>query len=346
MWHDGHMLVMACIRHGWCHTTVNGATTNAMAWAPIHAWRAQVRGHWQDDKRAGHGIATWSDGTHHVGLWADDVRNGRACVPTPTAPLRGRLGTRRSTVVGSTRGPTESVTRATGKRASATDGACASPEWQSLRGDWKDGVRDGWGVYAWANGERYEGQFRDGKRGGYGVCLYVSGARYMGHWEDDVFNGHGLHTWPDGACYNGEFRNGRRDGHGTCVYADKGRHEGRWESGVPHGQGMTIFGNGDRYTGDHVDGKFNGGGVYSWVDGRRHDGQWQQGKADGTGTRHYPDGSCARGQWLDGSLVSGEVVCHRAGGSAPCCNGPRCAACMTVMMAQLRRDLCQSIQEQ
>jgi len=33
----------------------------------------------------------------------------------------------------------------------------------------KDGLRNGYGVYEWADGERYEGYFVDSKREGHGT---------------------------------------------------------------------------------------------------------------------------------------------------------------------------------
>ena len=42
------------------------------------------------------------------------------------------------------------------------------------------GNQHGYGVYIWANGEKYEGNWKDGKFDGYGVYFYASGSRYEG----------------------------------------------------------------------------------------------------------------------------------------------------------------------
>ena len=42
-------------------------------------------------------------------------------------------------------------------------------------------LKQGHGVYTWANGAKYDGEYKDNKK-----------------------NGHGLHTWPDGSIYEGE----------------------------------------------------------------------------------------------------------------------------------------------
>lgn len=312
MWDDGRMC-----GHG-VYTTSDGYRYDGL---------------WRDGKRAGHGTATSSNGTHYVGLWADDARSGYGtCTYSDGERYEGDWTHDQSNGRGVCTWPDGERHEGNWKRDKCDGwGVRIYPSGDRYEGDWKGNVRAGWGVHKWANGTRYEGQFRDDKRGGYGVCLYVSGARYVGHWYNDRPNGHGVYTWPSGACYNGEFRNGKRDGRGTYVYADNERHEGRWKNDARYGHGATTFGNGDHYAGDHTDGKFNGHGVYTWADGTRYDGQWQHGKADGAGARHYPDGSCARGQWAGRGLVSGEVTCHRTGGT-PCCNGARCAACVAVVI--------------
>ena len=46
-------------------------------------------------------------------------------------------------------------------------------------------MRDGYGTYTWANGEKYEGQF-----------------------ASNVMSGKGVYTWPGGRTYEGYFENG------------------------------------------------------------------------------------------------------------------------------------------
>ena len=46
------------------------------------------------------------------------------------------------------------------------------------------GSKEGYGVYQFADGMRYEGQFSGGKRHGSGVYTYPTGARFIGEWVD------------------------------------------------------------------------------------------------------------------------------------------------------------------
>ncbi|KDO35168.1 hypothetical protein SPRG_00014 [Saprolegnia parasitica CBS 223.65] len=80
---------------------------------------------------------------------------------------------------------------------------------ETYDGDWLDDVQHGAGVHVWKTkekrGNRYEGEFANGVRDGYGVFYYANGARYEGHWEDNVKHGLGLFFFEDGTIYEGEF---------------------------------------------------------------------------------------------------------------------------------------------
>ena len=63
-------------------------------------------------------------------------------------------------------------------------------------GNWEDGVQHGMGQYIWfvprVKGSQYplrnvyDGQFFRGRRDGYGVFYYPNGARYEGPWQSDL----------------------------------------------------------------------------------------------------------------------------------------------------------------
>ncbi|KAF0699938.1 Aste57867_9531 [Aphanomyces stellatus] len=76
-------------------------------------------------------------------------------------------------------------------------------------GDWLDDKQHGYGVHVWKaqekRGNRYEGEFAHGVRDGFGIFYYANGARYEGHWEANVKNGLGLFFFDDGTIYEGEF---------------------------------------------------------------------------------------------------------------------------------------------
>ena len=76
---------------------------------------------------------------------------------------------------------------------------------------------------------RYEGEFRDGKREGRGVFTGANGDRYEGEFRDGE-PGRGVFTWADGDRYEGEFRDGKPHGFGD--YRTVGElYIGNWVAG-------------------------------------------------------------------------------------------------------------------
>lgn len=56
------------------------------------------------------------------------------------------------------------------------------------RGEFRDSIREGLGVYIWKNGQRYEGEWRAGMRHGLGVLWATDGSPLrVGSWKDDQF---------------------------------------------------------------------------------------------------------------------------------------------------------------
>ena len=52
-------------------------------------------------------------------------------------------------------------------------------------GYWYEGVREGFGVFSFANGSKYEGNFKNNKKDGYGVFTHEDGSVTEGTFEDD-----------------------------------------------------------------------------------------------------------------------------------------------------------------
>jgi hypothetical protein len=50
---------------------------------------------------------------------------------------------------------------------------------------------NGFGVYTWSSGEKYEGFWKNGQRNGYGINYFANGAKYTGNWVNDKKNGYG-----------------------------------------------------------------------------------------------------------------------------------------------------------
>ena len=57
------------------------------------------------------------------------------------------------------------------------------------------------------NNGRYEGQFRNGKREGKGIYYYNDGNRYEGDWKNGIKEGKGIYYYNDGNRYEGYWKN-------------------------------------------------------------------------------------------------------------------------------------------
>lgn len=56
---------------------------------------------------------------------------------------------------------------------------------RGYEGDWREGKRQGWGTYTWADGRRYEGNWIDGRKEGEGTMFFTNGQSATGIWTND-----------------------------------------------------------------------------------------------------------------------------------------------------------------
>jgi hypothetical protein len=96
-------------------------------------------------------------------------------------------------------------------------------------GSWRNGVRDGTGVYVYVNGDVYTGPWKDNMRHNYhpdGTPMQEKGRLssktfrtvYTGDWYKDRRHGRGKGSFPNGDEYEGEYKDGKRTGRGTMKY--------------------------------------------------------------------------------------------------------------------------------
>lgn len=73
-------------------------------------------------------------------------------------------------------------------------------------------VRNGYGIYAYNNGDIYEGDFVDGLREGNGEYMYNDGSFYRGAWKEDKKHGQGSYKFDkyefDGEWADDKLKNG------------------------------------------------------------------------------------------------------------------------------------------
>lgn len=194
------------------------------------------------------------------------------------------------------------------------------------RGEWLDGLRDGYGTQSWPGGEHYEGQFRRGgvhgegvysqpdgmchrgqwargKQHGHGSETFPDGTKYIGQYVAGSKSGNGMYTFAEGSVYEGQFLDNAIDGHGTYIWAGGGngrKYHGQWSKNQMHGFGEFTFADGRRYSGEYVHDQKSGEGTFTWPDGREYSGQWLRGKQHGKARYKDASGEVRIGTWSEG----------------------------------------------
>lgn len=54
---------------------------------------------------------------------------------------------------------------------------------RQYKGQYKNGLKDGFGEYVWVDGRIYTGEWKDGKRHGVGILIYPNRKVCKGRWE-------------------------------------------------------------------------------------------------------------------------------------------------------------------
>ena len=70
---------------------------------------------------------------------------------------------------------------------------------------YEDDKKNGYGVFEWESGNRYEGNYLDDERHGYGVMKWTDESVYMGIWDGGIQHGVGVMVFPDGVKRAGIF---------------------------------------------------------------------------------------------------------------------------------------------
>jgi hypothetical protein len=68
-------------------------------------------------------------------------------------------------------------------------------------------ILHGRGVCTWDNGDQYEGEFKNGDKDGQGIYTWPprDGRRYEGEWRRDGMSGKGIMWLPDGRVFDGRW---------------------------------------------------------------------------------------------------------------------------------------------
>ena len=169
-------------------------------------------------------------------------------------------------------------------------------------GEFRDGKKQGKGVYIWANGDKFDGEFANDQASGKGRWEFSSGDIYVGDVLNAVMVGKGVLVAKNGDKYEGLFADSKPHGHGTYIFANGDRYEGGMVAGKLSGKGVYITKSGDKFTAPFVDGVANGLGTYEFSNGDRYVGEIKSGMLTGKGEYFHSDGQRSEGTYVNGVL--------------------------------------------
>ena len=183
------------------------------------------KGMWKDGKTNGWGVITFTNGSEIEELWssgnliysnvtgeANDIEEIDYC----EGKYKGRLNNNKP----------------------HGHGTLCLKDGSTYIGNWKDGVRDGNGIYIDLNGAKYNGEFEFDKPHGKGVLYNSNGEKYDGEWKKGKHHGKGIFNYLDGSQYKGSFKDGMRHGKGIYHYSNGEIYIGGWENDKAKGAGI------------------------------------------------------------------------------------------------------------
>lgn len=270
-------------------------------WAFDSQWAGdKYIGYWKGGLISGYGKYYWHTGDSYEGEWSNNKRNGKGIFYSSN-------GTKEEGIF------VDNVF--TGTSSNVTNNTTTNNTTGCIWGD----CENGYGAYAWAEGDKYIGDWKGGNRTGKGVYIFGDGGKYVGSLSNSKRDGYGTYTFKNGDVFIGEWRQGNRHGQGVYTYADGTKKMGKWKNDVYDSNEMKrecISGNcengygsyiwdynsewkGDKYSGYWSNGYRNGQGTYYYGDGSTFEGTYILGKKNGIGTYTWADGSRYVGDWKD-----------------------------------------------
>ena len=59
------------------------------------------------------------------------------------------------------------------------------------------------GKEEWPDGSSYNGQYKEGKKNGKGIFVWFDGSKFEGDFVNNKIEGYGVYEWPDNRKYSG-----------------------------------------------------------------------------------------------------------------------------------------------
>ena len=90
----------------------------------------------------------------------------------------------------------------------------------------------------------YEGEWKNGKREGFGIYKYNNNEKYMGTWKNDLEDGDGRYIYKNGDIFDGKYRYGKKEGRGLYTYNndnEKDKIYCEWKYKENHCRGGLVY---------------------------------------------------------------------------------------------------------
>ena len=133
---------------------------------------------------------------------------------------------------------------------------------RSYVGEWRNGMKDGFGKIYWNDGSIYIGAFVMDKVNGFGKLIHTDGDIYYGFWKDDRASGAGKYCTNKDASYSGFWEKDKQNGFGEEIWPKGSNFKGDYKDGTKSGIGVFYFENGSIYEGEFYNNDINGIGTY------------------------------------------------------------------------------------
>lgn len=203
-------------------------------------------GQWDDDKRHGWGRETWTKsspnyGEVYEGEWEDNKRRG----------FCSHVAKDGDKYIGEWYQETDTDLRALGYPHGHGRLTCNKYKYV-YEGEFKKGIRHGYGKIIEENGDTYEGEWVADKKDGHGTFIPAdfkhtktpkTTVMYVGHWKVNRREGKGVSTCADGTVYDGDWFNNKKHGKGVEMDPKGNKFEGHWVEDKRDGEG-TLHKNG------------------------------------------------------------------------------------------------------
>ena len=111
-------------------------------------------------------------------------------------------------------------------------------EQSSYEGEWKNGMRDGFGILCWGDESKFIGNFVENEVVGYGKLYHKDGDYYKGMWNNFQANGIGKYRTKHKAYYKGYWLNDKQDKFGMEKWPKGSNFIGDYKNGNKNGIGI------------------------------------------------------------------------------------------------------------